>query len=48
MCSPAAVAGAAVYVVTRDEDLLSLDSYEGILILRPALALTVIRGENES
>ncbi len=39
----AAVAAGANSIVTRDRDLLILDSYDGIEILEPALALEMIR-----
>jgi len=39
----AAVAAGANSIVTRDRDLLILDSYDGIKILEPALALEMIR-----
>jgi putative PIN family toxin of toxin-antitoxin system len=38
-----AVAGGAEYLVTRDRDLLSLDSYAGIPIISPETFLHIIR-----
>ena len=38
-----AVAAEAAYVVTRDDDLLSLGSYEGIDIVAPEAFLTILR-----
>jgi putative PIN family toxin of toxin-antitoxin system len=39
-----AVAAAAEYVVTRDLDLLSLDTYAGIAIVTPEAFLALLRG----
>jgi putative PIN family toxin of toxin-antitoxin system len=39
-----AVAASASYVVTRDDDLLSLGTYEGIAIVTPEAFLTLLRG----
>jgi uncharacterized protein len=39
----AAVAGHAMYVVTRDHHLLSLGSHQGVELLEPARALEVMR-----
>jgi putative PIN family toxin of toxin-antitoxin system len=39
-----AVAASASYVVTRDLDLLSLETYEGIAIVTPEAFLTLLRG----
>ena len=41
----AALGGRAAYVITRDRDLLDLERYEGIEILRPAPALAAIRDD---
>jgi len=38
-----AVAGTADYVVTRDDDLLSLETYEGITIVTPEAFLAFLR-----
>lgn len=43
----AAVAAGAGSVVTRDKDLLTLGSYEGIQLLEPAPALAAIRAEGD-
>jgi uncharacterized protein len=39
-----AVATSASHVVTRDDDLLALDSYEGSAIVTPEAFLTLLRG----
>lgn len=39
----AAVTGEARYIITRDKDLLALETHEGIPILEPAPALWAIR-----
>jgi uncharacterized protein len=39
-----AVAASAAYVVTRDLDLLSLDTYEGIAMVTPEAFLALLRG----
>lgn len=39
-----AIAAGAEYLVTRDKDLLSLDSYRGIAILPPERFLHLLRG----
>ena len=39
-----AVAASASHVVTRDPDLLSLDTYEGITIVTPEAILALLRG----
>lgn len=39
----AAIAGHAIYIVTRDRDLLTLGSHEDIRILEPAPALAELR-----
>ena len=39
-----AVAASAAYVVTRDLDLLSLDTYEGIAMVTPVAFLAILRG----
>jgi uncharacterized protein len=38
-----AVAAEASHVVTRDDDLLSLETYEGVAILSPETFLTMLR-----
>jgi uncharacterized protein len=38
-----AVAGSADYVVTRDDDLLSLDTYVGIAMVTPESFLALLR-----
>jgi predicted nucleic acid-binding protein len=38
-----AVAASASHVVTRDDDLLSLDTYEGITIITPEAFLMLLR-----
>ena len=43
MCLAAGVTGRAEYIVTRDKDLLSLGSYEGIPIVEPAPFLHLVR-----
>ena len=40
-----AVAAAASHVVTRDRDLLSLGTYEGITMVTPETFLALLRGE---
>jgi predicted nucleic acid-binding protein len=40
-----AVAAAADYVVSRDEDLLSLGMYEGITMITPEAFMEVLRGQ---
>jgi putative PIN family toxin of toxin-antitoxin system len=40
-----AVAAAAAYVVTRDQDLLSLTSYEGITMITPEAFLALLRDD---
>jgi predicted nucleic acid-binding protein len=40
-----AVAGAASHIVTRDLDLLSLETYEGIAMVTPEVFLALLRGE---
>ncbi len=39
----AAVAGKANFIVTTDEDLLVLDTFEGIRVVRPQIFLTALR-----
>jgi uncharacterized protein len=39
-----AVAASAAYVVTRDNDLLSLASYDGITMITPEAFLALLRG----
>ena len=39
-----AVAASATYVVTRDNDLLSLASYDGITMITPEAFLALLRG----
>jgi uncharacterized protein len=41
-----AVAASAAYVVTRDDDLLSLAFYEGITIITPEAFLALLRGNS--
>jgi putative PIN family toxin of toxin-antitoxin system len=40
-----AVAAAADYVVSRDEDLLSLGAYEGIAMITPEAFMALLRGQ---
>lgn len=40
-----AIAAAADYVVSRDEDLLSLGAYEGIAMITPDVFMTLLRGQ---
>ncbi len=40
-----AVAASASHIVTRDDDLLSLETYEGIVMLTPEAFMTVLRGQ---
>jgi predicted nucleic acid-binding protein len=39
-----AVAASATYIVTRDNDLLSLASYNGITMITPEAFLALLRG----
>ena len=39
-----AVAASATYIVTRDLDLLSIETYEEIAIVTPEIFLTLLRG----
>jgi uncharacterized protein len=43
-----AVAALASHVVTRDEDLLSLGTYDGIAIVTPGAFLTLLRRAESS
>jgi predicted nucleic acid-binding protein len=38
-----ALAATADYVVTRDDELLSLGSHEGVIIITPEAFLTMLR-----
>jgi predicted nucleic acid-binding protein len=38
-----AVAASASHVVTRDDDLLSLGTYEGVTIITPEACVTMLR-----
>ena len=40
-----AVAASASHIVTRDDDLLSMETYEGIVMLPPEAFMTVLRGQ---
>jgi len=40
-----AVAAAADYIVSRDEDLLSLGTYEGITMITPEAFIALLRGQ---
>ena len=40
-----AIAAAADFVVSRDEDLLSLGAYEGIAMITPDVFMTLLRGQ---
>jgi len=44
-CGVTAKAGTADYLVTGDEDLLILEKYEQVAIIRPADFLQVLRDE---
>ena len=41
-----AVAASADYVVSRDDDLLSLESYKGIIIITPEAFMAVLRDKS--
>jgi uncharacterized protein len=43
-----AIAGGADYIVTRDKDLLSLGTYEGIEMITPEAFLHVVRAEGSA